>query len=33
MSIAAFNGVGVPGNELPQDERIRLQFVSRNSAF
>ena len=25
---AAFNGVGVPGDELPQDERIRLQFVS-----
>ncbi|KAE8359594.1 hypothetical protein BDV27DRAFT_135822 [Aspergillus caelatus] len=24
----AFNGVGVPGNELPQDERIRLQFGS-----
>lgn len=25
---AAFNGVGVPGDKLPQDERIRLQFVS-----
>ncbi|KAI9038843.1 uncharacterized protein KD926_010176 [Aspergillus affinis] len=24
----AFNGVGVPGDELPQDERIRLQFGS-----
>ncbi|KAE8372302.1 hypothetical protein BDV26DRAFT_274385 [Aspergillus bertholletiae] len=24
----AFNGVGVPGSELPQDERIRLQFGS-----
>ncbi|THC94980.1 hypothetical protein EYZ11_005533 [Aspergillus tanneri] len=24
----AFNGVGVPGDKLPQDERIRLQFGS-----